>query len=241
MAEDPKNLMFRDDWDAVEEQQAKNEERAKLRGIGNLNLRKDQEAQIVFLTGSPVQVYEHFVKGLSYNPLCTMMAEKRCNHCGPKNKPSFRGYFLILNRAYAHMEKVEGDEGEIIWRPKKDENGKAIVTPRLMVLGRGMTDLNGIKAQGIEINGKPSGVLLQEFKIKKIGEGTSSALTFFHKGQAKLTKEEKELINGRGEAEFKELVKAYLLNPRNFSNSTSIEGDSGESQAAGEEVDWDDK
>jgi hypothetical protein len=224
-----------DDWLVVEQKEEENKEFGKIKGITRLLPRTGEVSQIVILTTSPYVVHEHFNQVTNKSSVCTMQTEGSCRECGPNAKPSFKGYFMILNRKFKEREKKGND-----WVDKIDpKTKKPIIGPRLQVFGRGTRDLtllNDLRKQF----GRIDGIVLE---VRKSGEGQSSTISFQvveRNGDdvklATLTPDEKKLIAGRSAAELKELVGTFLrLNKPDMADPAAPAD-----KPVGEAVDWND-
>lgn len=205
-----------DGWGALQKEQQKAEVREKTKGISRFNPKKDQEYEIVVLTGNPVCTSEHFDRSTNRSYLCTMASKGKCRHCGPKNKPSKKWHFLVINRsAVAYKKNEETGEYEDVMElvPDPKNKGKKIrvpkIEPRLQVMGRGQRDTGSLAA----LAKKYGGLVGIAFDVMKTGEGTSSAMQFIPKDgnkKASLTEAELKLINGRSEDELRELVYNFV-------------------------------
>lgn len=220
-------------WGVADVEDKKNQEKAKVRGISRMNLRNGESAEVVMLSGAPMWFAEHFNEYSRTSSICTVESEGHCVECERGGNASKKGFFMVLDRKHMPKEKVNGE-----WKRKKDEKGKEIVTPALKVFGQSVKGLMQLKEVMARVEGAK--LLGQEVTIKRAGDGAQTVYMFFANGQTKtgklaLTAKEKEIIAGRSEAELKELVRIFLLNPRKA--NAMVEGNA----PAGEQVEWNDE
>jgi len=84
------------------------DERLNQQYLPTLFLKDGEEAPLTFLTTTPFNYYEHFVKGINQSYTCSQSAD--CPLCAMGNKPSFKGAYIVIDhRVESWNDKSTGE------------------------------------------------------------------------------------------------------------------------------------
>jgi len=126
--------------------------------LPTFRLAENEEANIRFITDTPVTFYEHYIPGLKRTFTCPQTQD--CPLCGTGNKPSFRGAYLVIDTRHEEWEDQETGE-------KKSR----VNTLKVMK--------HGIKAlQVLDRKHQKKGLKQFDWNISRTGTGTTTTYDF---------------------------------------------------------------